>query len=145
MFGQKNKEISAGSPIKAEQTQIKTLISEGCRFEGNLFSPANTRIDGYVTGNLNGENGLIIGEKGSIIGDVSAVEVVIYGTVRGNIRANKLEIKGTGKVLGDVVVDHIMMEYGSHFNGNLKMNESREELKTDSKAAFDLPEEKKDY
>jgi cytoskeletal protein CcmA (bactofilin family) len=142
MFGQKNKESSINSmPNKSESTQIKTLISEGCRFEGNLFSPSNTRIDGYVTGNLTGENGLIIGEKGSIVGDISAIEAVIYGMVRGNIKAHKLEIKGTGKILGDVIVDHIVMEYGSHFNGNLKMNEPREEIKKD---AFDLPEEKKE-
>jgi len=145
MFGQKSKDSSSSinmpSSRSAESAQIKTLISEGCRFEGNLFSPSNTRIDGYVTGNLSGENGLIIGEKGNIVGDVSAIEAVIYGTVRGNIKAHKLEIKGTGKVLGDVVVDHIIMEYGSHFNGNLKMNEPKEDL---SKAAFDLPEEKKE-
>lgn len=145
MFGQKSKDssssVSMPSSRSAESAQIKTLISEGCRFEGNLFSPSNTRIDGYVTGNLSGENGLIIGEKGNIVGDVSAIEAVIYGTVRGNIKAHKLEIKGTGKILGDVVVDHIVMEYGSHFNGNLKMNEPKEDL---SKAAFDLPEEKKE-
>ena len=144
MFGQKTKDSSTSINLptrSAESSQIKTLISEGCRFEGNLFSPANTRIDGFVTGNLSGENGLIIGEKGNIVGDVSAIEAVIYGTVRGNIKAHKLEIKGTGKVLGDVVVDHIVMEYGSHFNGNLKMNEPKDEL---SKAAFDLPEEKKE-
>ncbi len=140
MFGQKNKDTSSiGMTTKSEQVQIKTLISEGCRFEGNLFSPANARIDGFVTGNITGENGLIIGEKGSIVGDISAIEAVIYGMVRGNIKAHKLEIKGTGKVLGDVVVDHIVMEYGSRFNGNLKMNEPREELNKD---AFDLPEEK---
>jgi cytoskeletal protein CcmA (bactofilin family) len=145
MFGQKSKDTASSnfsSPSRStESSQIKTLISEGCRFEGNLFSPSNTRIDGYVTGNLSGENGLIIGEKGNIVGDVSAIEAVIYGTVRGNIKAHKLEIKGTGKILGDVVVDHIVMEYGSHFNGNLKMNEPKEDL---SKAAFDLPEEKKE-
>jgi len=144
MFGQKSKDssssVSMPSSRSAESQQIKTLISEGCRFEGNLFSPSNTRIDGYVTGNLSGENGLIIGEKGSIVGDVSAIEAVIYGTVRGNIKAHKLEIKGTGKILGDVIVDHIIMEYGSRFNGNLKMNEPKEDL---SKEAFELPEEEK--
>jgi cytoskeletal protein CcmA (bactofilin family) len=140
MFGQKTKDNNISSmPTKSEQSPIKTLISEGCRFEGNLYSPSNTRIDGYVTGNLTGENGLVIGEKGSIVGDISAIEAVIYGMVRGNIKAHKLEIKGTGKILGDCVVDHIVMEYGSHFNGNLKMNEPREDIK---KEAFELPEEK---
>lgn len=141
MFGQKNKEETSYSSVmpttKSDNRAITTLISEGCRFEGNLFSPSNTRIDGIVTGNLTGENGLVIGEKGSIVGDISAIEATIYGMVRGNIKAHKLEIKKTGKILGDVIVDHIVMEYGAHFNGNLKMNEPREDI---NKESFELPE-----
>ena len=93
MFGQKNKEdTSYSAPIipKSDSGQIKTLISEGCKFEGNLFSPSNVRIDGIVTGNLTGENVLIIGEKGIIKGDIISVEATIYGHVTGNIKAHKL-------------------------------------------------------
>ena len=46
--------------------QIRTLISEGCKFEGNLFSPSSTRIDGIITGDLTGEKSIIIGDKGYV-------------------------------------------------------------------------------
>ena len=138
MFGQKSKDESNVSPgyTKSESSQIKTLISEGCKFEGNLFSPSNTKIDGIVTGNLSGENGLIIGEKGIIKGDVNSIEVTIYGHVTGNIKAHKLEIKGTGRVFGDADVEHIVIEYGAKFNGKLIMREKLEDEKRDS---YDLP------
>jgi|WetSurMetagenome_2_1015567.scaffolds.fasta_scaffold744123_1 cytoskeletal protein CcmA (bactofilin family) len=139
MFNRQNKEESHITPsyTKSESTQIKTLISEGCRFEGNLFSPSNARIDGLVTGNLSGENTLLIGEKGVIKGDISAVEVTIYGNVTGNIKSHKLELKGSSRVFGDADVEHIVIEYGAKFNGKLIM---REDNNFDNKDAFDLPE-----
>ena len=128
MFGQKDKQtfpISTSS--KSDNAQIKTLISEGCKFEGDLFSPDYTRIDGNVIGHLRGEGGLVIGEKGVIDGDVSSVEIAVYGKVNGNIKAHKLEIKRGGSVLGDVSVDHLIMEHGSKFNGQSKMTETTEQ------------------
>jgi cytoskeletal protein CcmA (bactofilin family) len=141
MFGQKKEELPYSADLnRPESNQIKTLISEGCKFEGNLFSPSNTRIDGIVTGNLSGENGLIIGEKGVIKGDLQSIDATIYGHVAGNIKAHKLEIKGTGRVFGDAEVEHIVIEYGAKFNGKLIMKEKLEE---ENKNAFDLPEKSK--
>ena len=124
MFGQKDKEtFPISSSSKSGNAQIKTLISEGCKFEGDLFSPDYTRIDGNVIGHLRGEGGLVIGEKGVIDGDVSSVEIVVYGNVNGNIKAHKLEIKRGGSVVGDVSIDDLIMEQGSKFNGQSKMIE----------------------
>ncbi len=91
MFGQKAKDSQPSSySMKTEKSsQIKTLLSEGCKFDGNLYSPEYTKIDGVVTGNLSGESGLVIGQKGIINGDISSVEVIIEGNVKGNIRAHK--------------------------------------------------------
>jgi len=141
MFGKKEQEKeneSASFTTKPTQNQIRTLISEGCKFEGNLFSPAYTRIDGIVRGNLTGESGLIIGDKGIIEGDVTSIEVVIYGDVKGNIKAHKLEIKKGGKVHGDVVIDHLVMDYGAKFVGHCKMNDSGDA----SSEAYELPDNK---
>ena len=128
MFGQKDKQtfpISTSS--KSDNAQIKTLISEGCKFEGDLFSPDYTRIDGNVIGHLRGEGGLVIGEKGVIDGDVSSVEIAVYGKVNGNVKAHKLEIKRGGSVMGDISVDNLIMEHGSKFNGQSKMTDAPEQ------------------
>ncbi len=140
MFRQKNKENDdfASKDIintKSSQNHIRTLISEGCKFEGNLFSPAYTKIDGIVKGNLTGESGLIIGTKGHIEGDVKSIEVVVYGNVNGNIKANKLEIKRGGKLIGNISTDSLSIEEGALFIGKCEMVE----IKNNKKEVFELP------
>ncbi|MCU0371804.1 MAG: polymer-forming cytoskeletal protein [Ignavibacteria bacterium] len=143
MFGKKeNSKETTFEPANTNlrnstQSQIRTLISEGCKFEGNLYSPAYTRIDGIVRGNLTGESGLIIGDKGSIEGDITSIEVTIYGNVKGNVKAHKLEVKKGGRIYGDIIVDHLLMEHGAVFIGHCKMNEGN----SASAEAFELPED----
>lgn len=145
MFGQKTKEtFPTTSSSKTDDTQIKTLISQGCKFEGDLFSPDYTRIDGNIIGHLRGDSGLIIGEKGVIDGDVSSVEVVVYGRVNGNIKAHKLELKNGGIVTGDITIDELILELGSKFNGQCKMQESTEPSFTEEREETNNIEEESD-
>lgn len=141
MFGKKESEKPADTytpPARTQsQSQIRTLISEGCKFEGNLFSPGTTRIDGIVRGNLSGESGLIIGEKGSIEGDIMSIEVTIYGLVKGNVKADKLEVKRGGKIYGDVKINQLVMEPGGIFTGHCNMNEPKQ----DKPDTFALPKQ----
>jgi cytoskeletal protein CcmA (bactofilin family) len=136
MFGNKSKEDSYTEPTYKEeiktpvrstsssQDRILTLISEGCKFEGNLSSPSTTKIDGHIVGNLRGESGIIIGEKGVVEGNVNAVDVTIYGTVKGNVKAHKLELKRSGSLDGDIIVEELITESGSRFNGSSKMGDN---------------------
>lgn len=133
MFGNKLKETSYAEETKpvvktapsGTSERILTLISEGCKFEGNLSSPSTTKIEGHIVGNLRGESGIIIGEKGVIEGSVNAVDVIIYGTVKGNIKSHKLEIKKTGSLEGDIIVEEFITESGGRFNGNCKMGDDK--------------------
>ncbi len=100
--------------------QIRTLISEGCKFEGNLFSPSSTRIDGNIIGDLTGEKSIIIGDKGNIKGKIIAPEVVVYGIVDGDINTDDLTLKQNGTVNGDIEINNLSIEKGAKFNGNCK-------------------------
>ena len=144
MFGQKTKETFPTTSSSKADNQIKTLISQGCKFEGDLFSPDSTRIDGNVIGHLRGDSSLIIGEKGVIDGDISSVEVVIYGTVNGNVKAHKLEMKRGGNVAGDITIDELIMEVGSKFNGQCKMQDTTEPDFTEEKDEINIDDESVD-
>jgi cytoskeletal protein CcmA (bactofilin family) len=100
---------------------ISTLISEGSTVDGDLRAPAFTRIDGQVTGNVNVDEGLILGEKGIVKGNVTTKQVIIYGTVNGNITVESLEIKATGKITGDIETGTLQVEAGGVYNGKLAM------------------------
>ena len=92
--------------------------------DGNLRAPAFARIDGQVTGDVMVDEGLILGEKGSIHGNVITKEFFVYGTVNGNIQATSLEIKSTGKVSGEIRTQTLSVENGAIYNGTLSMTQN---------------------
>ena len=158
MFGNKTKESPykdtaySDEPVRTpvrtsapSHEKVLTLISEGCKFEGNLSSPSSTKIDGHVVGNLRGESGIIIGEKGIVEGNVNAVDVVIYGTVKGNVKAHKLELKRSGTLDGDIIVEELVTESGFKFNGTVKMGDKSKSNIIDMKSKKIRHSDKKTY
>jgi cytoskeletal protein CcmA (bactofilin family) len=117
MFSKKDK-------VALDQQSISTIISEGCIIEGNMKAPAFVRIDGQLTGDIFVDEGLILGEKGIIIGNVKTKEIVVYGTVNGNITVSSLEIKSSGKINGDITTQILSVETGAVYNGSLSMTQT---------------------
>ncbi|MFD2584732.1 polymer-forming cytoskeletal protein [Pedobacter vanadiisoli] len=114
------------------QQEISTIIGVGFTITGELKGKAVIRIDGTVTGNVNVEGGIVLGEKGMIKGDIQTDSAIIYGTVNGNVKARNLEIKKTGKVNGDIKTEAIEIEMGAQYNGKLEMHQTG---KTEEKVA----------
>jgi cytoskeletal protein CcmA (bactofilin family) len=113
--------FSKKDKVALDLQAISTLISEGAVLDGDLKAPAFVRIDGHVNGNVTVDEGLILGEKGIIKGDVFTKEIVVYGTVNGNLSVESLEIKATGKINGDIKTHTLAVETGAVYNGNLLM------------------------
>ena len=115
MFGRKKEQ-------EVSSQEVRTILGPGCLFEGNLTIPEGlTRIDGEVIGNIKGSGGLIIGDSGSVKGDLNVENVVVYGKANGNIRARSLEIRASGRVDGDIQVQELMVEKGAIYNGKCSM------------------------
>jgi hypothetical protein len=57
---------------------------------------------------------------------VRANTVIVAGAVRGNITTQKLEIRGTGRVWGDVVTTAFVTEEGAFLRGQIRMEETVE-------------------
>ena len=119
MIGRKNKDMNK----KSSSDQITTVVAEGSSIEGTLMT-SSARIDGSFTGEAKLYGTLIIGEKGHVNGSIHAPRVLVYGRSEGKIRANVLEIKQTGNVEGDIVVQALAVENGGIFNGNSSMKKS---------------------
>eukprot|EP01012_Entosiphon_sulcatum_P011529 TRINITY_DN17038_c0_g1_i1.p2 TRINITY_DN17038_c0_g1~~TRINITY_DN17038_c0_g1_i1.p2 ORF type:complete len:130 (+),score=23.54 TRINITY_DN17038_c0_g1_i1:78-467(+) len=114
------------------QQEISTIIGLGFTITGELKGKAVIRIDGTIIGNVNVEGGIVLGEKGMIKGDIQTDSAIIYGTVNGNVKAQNLEIKKTGKVNGDIKTEAIEIEMGAQYNGKLEMHQAG---KTEEKVA----------
>lgn len=115
IFSKKNK-------VELDQQAISTMISEGCVLDGNLKAPAYVRIEGQITGDVTIDEGLILGEKGMVNGNVVTKEMIVYGTVKGNISAHSLEIRSTGRITGEIKTEILQVESGGTHNGKLTMS-----------------------
>ncbi|MCK5391689.1 MAG: polymer-forming cytoskeletal protein [Deltaproteobacteria bacterium] len=113
---------------KSNPNHITTLIGDGCEFEGNMSSSSSTRIDGKLKGRITGENSIVVGETGLVLGEIKASETVVYGKVEGTIETNSLEIKRSGIVLGDIFIESLIVEDGGIYNGRCTMNEITENI-----------------
>lgn len=113
--------FSKKEKVALDLQSISTLISEGCVLDGNFKAPAFVRIDGQVSGDVTVEEGLIVGEKAIITGNIVTREILVYGMVTGNITTNSLEIKHTGKISGDIKTQLLQVENGGFYNGSLTM------------------------
>ncbi len=121
IFGKKDK-------VALDLQAISTLIGDGGVLDGNLKAPAFARIDGQVSGNVTIDEGLILGEKGLITGNIHTKEIVVYGTVKGDIQTESLEIKATGKITGEISTQTLLVETGGVYNGKLTMQQGDKKL-----------------
>jgi len=116
--------FSKKEKVALDLQSISTLISEGCIFDGSLKAPLYVRIDGQITGDVIVDEGLILGEKGSVFGNIITKDMVVYGDVNGNIQTDSLEIKATGKVNGEIRTQTLTVENGAVYNGSLSMSQN---------------------
>ena len=112
MFDKRSPRETAG-PIVAE-----TVLSNQIKLEGRLQSTSNIRFDGEMLGDLTTEGDLSVGEGGRVKGNVSGRNVVVGGSIQGNVNATgRLEILATGKVFGDIVVGSLIIDEGGILRG----------------------------
>lgn len=78
MFGSKDKSPTRVSDSGAAR-QIDTVIAEHCTLAGDLTTKNSIKLDGRIEGTLRAEGRAIIGETGSVKGDVHAADLLVLG------------------------------------------------------------------
>jgi cytoskeletal protein CcmA (bactofilin family) len=117
MLGKGKKGKSAGSRVDTIVGQ-KTLINGDVHFSGGLH------VDGMIKGSVVAEDDsasvLTVSEHGSIEGDVHVPNVILNGSVKGDVRsAERIELAAKARVTGDVYYQLIEMAIGAEVNGSL--------------------------
>ena len=74
---------------QAPQGEITTLLGRGAAFEGKLTFDGTVRIDGRFKGEVFSDDVLVIGEGAIVEAEVDIGEVIVQGTVVGNIKAKR--------------------------------------------------------
>lgn len=107
MYGKKQKSGKKNSEA------VETILGEGAVFEGNISCEGSMKVEGTLKGNVKADHTLVVGPNGSITGDINAGGVIIFGEVNGKIDSGPLEIKSTGRITGEVLIETLIAEAGS--------------------------------
>jgi len=89
--------------------------------KGQILGREDLILDGEVEGTVElQEHRLTIGPNGRVTASVKAREIVILGTIHGNVEASdKIDIRKDAKLVGDIRTARIVIEDGAYFKGNI--------------------------
>ncbi|MDR2314308.1 MAG: polymer-forming cytoskeletal protein [Spirochaetaceae bacterium] len=109
-----------------ELEDFDTVLSPDIEFSGTLRFEKPFLIKGRVSGEINATSLLMIDEEAVVEANIRTSQVIILGTVKGNVVADeKVEVAVTGKLTGNVTAPEINMEMGCHFTGRCIMTEKK--------------------
>ncbi len=133
------------SPLtpQAPIERVTSVLGPGINWKGDLRGSGGVRIEGSFEGEINIRGLVVIGETGRVSCEqMQANSVIVAGAVKGNITAEKLEIRSTGRVWGDVTTVAFSTEEGAFLRGQVRMEERVElSLVEEAKPSADSPEE----
>ena len=89
--------------------------------KGQIFSREDLTIDGEIDGSVElHEHRLTVGPNGKLQAGVKAREVVVLGTIHGNVEASdKIDIRKDARLVGDIKTARIVIEDGAYFKGSI--------------------------
>ncbi|MDX8571553.1 polymer-forming cytoskeletal protein [Elizabethkingia sp. HX QKY] len=116
------KEVPKIQPTNLNQQAISTVIASEIEITGDIKGTNTIRIDGKVTGNITIDSGIILGENAYVDGSLNSKTIIIYGTLKGNLTCDELQLRSTGKVEGDLNVKSLEVEIGGKYNGKVNMS-----------------------
>jgi cytoskeletal protein CcmA (bactofilin family) len=115
-------------PLGATADRATARLGSSLHVKGEISGNEDLLIDGSVEGLIQlDERKLTVGPAAKVTADIIAREVVVYGNVKGNLRAkDRIEIKKDGSVNGDMTTARIMIEDGAYFKGSIEIDKSAE-------------------
>lgn len=98
------------------------LLGKTLTITGEIRGDEDLVIDGKLEGDVDlPQHRLTIGPSGVLHGKIRAREIVVYGTVQGNLQASeRVEIKKHAKVIGDLKAQRPVIEDEAYFKGNVE-------------------------
>jgi len=123
MFRRKDaKPTPAAPPMPAER--VTSVLSSGTIWKGNLSGSGGVRIEGAFEGEIALRGLLVVGATGRVTcPHLRASAVIVAGALRGDITAERVEIRSTGRVWGNVITAAFSTEEGAFLRGQIQMED----------------------
>jgi len=104
------------------ENNVINQIGVGTEITGDVSTNGDIRFDGVLIGNLKTKGKVVIGETGSVKGEINCKNSVVEGKVEGKISVGELlTLKATSTLTGDIVTRRLAIEPGAKFSGNCSM------------------------
>ena len=104
-----------------------TVLGEGIYLEAaRMTGQESVHINGVYKGQIEIDGSLVLGDTGSITGDVSASYFLVAGEMLGNIECDtQLHFSASARVTGDVYAQSLIVDEGSQVTGRYRIGEPR--------------------
>jgi len=111
-------------PVKTQAPPMdQATIGRSLVIKGEITASEPLYIDGKLEGSLHvTDQRVTIGRFGSVVANIDAKEVVIMGSVKGNVHCtDRLDVRSEGSLIGDVVSQRISVEDGAVLKGSVEV------------------------
>src|SRR3954463_8202863 len=125
--------VSMSSPSRSfdpEQSSPRgtgpAALGKNVTIKGQIFAREDLTIDGEVEGTVEcQEHRLTIGPNARVQAGLKAREIIIHGSIQGNVDAtDKIDIKKEAKLVGDIKTSRIVIEDGAYFKGSIDISKT---------------------
>jgi cytoskeletal protein CcmA (bactofilin family) len=109
------------SPGESMRGPATAVIGKSVVVKGQIYAREDLMIDGEVEGSVEAtDNRIVVGPNGKVTAGMKGREVIIQGTVKGNVdAAEKADIRKDAKLVGDIRTARIVIEDGAFFKGSV--------------------------
>jgi len=117
-------QVPESSALNAIAGSDRSSIGKMLKFVGHITASEPLYIDGNIEGTINlPGHRVTVGLTGQVNATISAAEIIVLGTVVGNVSAtDKVEIRAEGALTGDISTARIRIEEGAFFKGTLDVS-----------------------
>jgi cytoskeletal protein CcmA (bactofilin family) len=124
-------EVSSVEPKSVENRTEVANIGKSVLVKGELSGSEDLYLEGEVEGTIELRgHALTIGQHGRVHAHTQARDVIVHGKVDGNIQAERVELRKSAIVTGDIVTKRVVVEDGAFFKGSIDI---QRESKSDAK------------
>ena len=107
--------------------RITSVLGAGVIWQGSIVGSGGVRVEGTFEGQIALKGFLVVGETGKVTCEnIRAANVIVAGAVKGNITAQKVEIRASGRVWGDIITTAFATEEGAFLRGQITMEDKVE-------------------
>ena len=115
---------------KTDASSAINMIGSGTVITGDIKSQGDIRVDGSLSGSIETQGKVVVGQGGVVEGDVICKDADVAGVLKAKITVSQLlSLKSSAKLNGDIITNKLSIEPGATFTGSCSMGAVIKDIK----------------